>query len=216
MRAPIGRSRKDHPRVRLGLLALTLAAGSTGCAKRFALTPDELARVESEADRKALRVYPNKRMLAVYDQSNVPEKYAVNRQIVEASDKDRLKEIMTKNTAGFILAVEELNGKPLLWVTFEPSCAKPDCAFGWVQTEDKHYKLVSVPERSGYGEAKTYRSCVWKRRLLKKGKLKSLAEANEVFLVKKRNGKILTLELQVKKVIDDRTKTRTRRARGVD
>jgi hypothetical protein len=198
----------------ISLLVPLLFAG--GCAKRFAFTPAEMARVETEADLKALRVYPNKKMIALYDQSNVAEVYSVNKQIVQGSDKDRLKEVMTKNTSGFILKVDELNGKPLLWVTFEPSCADPSCAWGWVETEDKHYKLVVTPERPGYAKAKMYRHCVWKRRRLQKGKLKSLAEANEVYLVKKMNGKILTLELEVKKVVDDRTKTRTRRARGVD
>jgi hypothetical protein len=48
-----------------------------------------------------------------------------------------------------------------------------------------------------------------------KGKLSSLAEANEVYLVKKRNGKILTVALHVKKVVDDQTTTRTRRQRGI-
>jgi hypothetical protein len=216
MRAPnAGIGGFVRARARLAALGLLIAFGG-GCAKRFAFTPKELDRVNTEADLQALRVFPSKRLIALYDESNVPENYAVNKQIVESSDKDQLKEIMTKDTAGFILEIEELNGKPLLWVTFEPSCADPSCAYGWVQTEDKHYRLVSAPKRTGYADPRLYRPCVWKRRRLAKGKLKSLAEANEVYLVKKRNGKILTVELQVKKVIDDRTKTRTRRARGVD
>jgi hypothetical protein len=46
--------------------------------------------------------------------------------------------------------------------------------------------------------------------------MRSLAEANDVLLVKKKSGKLLTIELQVKKIIDSRTRTRTRRAGGVD
>jgi hypothetical protein len=115
-----------------------------------------------------------------------------------------------------ILKIEELNGKPLLWVTFDSECKVPECAYGFVETEDKQYRLITVPPREGYAKARAYRHCVWKKRRLRRGKLASLAEANEVYLVKKRNGKILTIELEVKKVVDNRTRTRTRRSRGIE
>jgi hypothetical protein len=187
-----------------------------GCAKRYPLTPDELQRVGTESREQNLRVYTNKRLIGLYDEADVQEQYQVQKKIREASDQDRLKEVITNNTAGLILEQSERNGAPLLSVTFDPSCRTPACAYGFVQTETGHFRLVTVPPREGYGDPRSYRACVWKKRRLHKGKLNSLAEANEVFLVKKRNGKILTIDLTVKKVVDKRTKTKTRRNQGID
>lgn len=199
-------------------LVLSLAAAATlgsGCAKRFHLTPQELERVQTQAGVDPLRVYVSHRIFVFYRQAG-PEQYDVNRKIVEGSAGKEEKVLTTKNTAGLILKIEELNGKPLLWVTFDPLCKVPDCAYGFVETEDKLYRLVSVPPLEGYGPPlRTHRRVKWKSRRMVKGKLSSLAEANEVYLVKKRNGKILTVALHVKKVIDDDVKSRTRRQRGI-
>jgi hypothetical protein len=199
----------------LSLLVATAAGLTTGCAKRFHLTPAELERVQTEAGVNPLRVYTSHKLLAIYDEAAVDEQYTVDRKIVEGSKKAQIKDVTTRNTAGLILKIEELNGKPLLWVTFDPSCKLPECAYGFVETEDKLYRLVTVPPVEGYAPAKTHRRCKSKRRRMSKGKIGSLAEANEVYLVKKRNGKILTIALHVKKVVDDRVQTRTRRSRGI-
>lgn len=196
------------------LLASTLV--STGCAKRTPLSPTELAKVKTEAGIAPLRVYTERRMVALYNEAGVDNSFAVDRKITEESDKVVDKQVTTRNTAGLILDIDELNGKPLLFVTFDAACKERDCSYKFVETEDGHYRLVELPEREGYEKPRVYRSCVWKKRKLGKGKLASLAEANEVYLVKKNNGKILTLTLEVKKVTSDRTQTRTRRNRGVD
>jgi hypothetical protein len=201
--------------LRPALISLLLAA-TAGCAKRYHLTPNELERVQTEAGVNPLRVYVSHRMIAIYDEAGVDEQYNVNRKIVEGSEKDRLYAIIRRNDAGLILKIEELNGKPLLWVTFTPLCKVPDCAYGFVETDDKLYRLVSVPPKEGYAKPKVQRRCKkWKKRRMAKGKLSSLAEANEVYLVKKRNGKVLTIALHVKKVVDDRVKGRTERAPGI-
>jgi hypothetical protein len=209
------RMRAFSSRQALFSLLLAAAAGlGSGCAKRFHLTPAELERVQTEAGVNPLRVYTSHKVLALYDQAGA-EQYDVNRKIVEGSSGKTEKIVTTKNTAGLILKIEELNGKPLLWVTFDPNCKVPECAYGFVETEDRLYRLITVPPLAGYGPARTHRRCKWKKRRMAKGKLSSLAEANEVYLVKKRNGKILTVALHVKKVVDDQTTTRTRRQRGI-
>jgi hypothetical protein len=200
----------------LGLLALAVALGASGCAKRYRLNPTELERVKTEAGVQPLRVYTNKRLVSLYDEANVADQFKVQRKITESEDKDRIKDLITKNTAGLILAIEELNGAPLLWVTFDPSCREADCAYGFVETEDKGYRLVVVPEVPGFEKPRSFRGIVWKKRRLRLGKLSSLAEANEVYLVKKRNGKILTVDLEVKKVVDKRVRTRRQKQRGID
>jgi hypothetical protein len=196
------------------LVAATAGLGS-GCAKRFHLTPAELERVQTEAGVNPLRVYVSHRMLAIYDEAAVAEQYDVNRKIVEGSKKERVAKDTRKNDGGLILKIDELNGKPLLWVTFDPGCNVPDCAYGFVETEDKLYRLISVPPIEGYAPPKVNRSCKSKKKRMAKGKLSSLAEANEVYVLKKRNGKILTIALHVKKVVDDRVTTKTQRSRGI-
>ncbi len=196
-----------------GIGALVLVSG---CRKRLPLTPDELERVQTEAGVQPLRVYPGKKLLSLYPADNKNEQFEVSRDIVQSSRQDQLKKIVTKDTAGLILKIEERNGAPLLWVTFEPACTKVDCAYGFVQTEDGKYRLSDLPDRDGYTDPKVYRSCIWKKRKLGPGRMKSLNEANDVMLVKKNNGKILTIVLTVKKVIDERTRTRTDRAQGIE
>ncbi len=197
------------------LLAATFA--QAGCAKRTPLSPKELAKVTTEAGIAPLRVYTERKLIALYSEESVDKSFNVDRKITEESDKVVDKQITTRNTAGLILDVDELNGKPLLFVTFDASCKTRECAYQFVETEDGRYRLAEVPKREGYAEdPPTYRACVWKKRRLRKGKLASLAEANEVYLVKKNNGKILTMTLQVKKVTNDRTQTRTRRNRGIE
>jgi len=196
------------------LLAGSLAA--TGCAKRTPLSPNDLEKVKTEAGIAPLRVYTERKMIALYTEAAVGQSFDVDRKITEESDKVVDKQVTTRNTAGLIIDIDELNGKPLLFVTFDASCKTRECAYKFVETEDARYRLVELPEREGYEHPRVYRSCVWKKRKLATGKLASLAEANEVYLVKKNNGKILTMTLEVKKVTSDRTQTRTRRNRGID
>lgn len=198
----------------MGLLAI-VAASSSGCRKRLPLNSTELERVQTEAGVQPLRVYPERKVISVYAPDNKNEQFAVSRDIVQSSRETQLKKIVTKDTAGLILKIEELNGAPLLWVTFEPACTTIDCAYAFVQTEDGKYRLNAVPERPGYADPKVYRACVWKKRELGPGRMRSLNENNDVLLVKKNNGKILTIVLTVKKVIDERTRTRTERSQGI-
>lgn len=200
----------------MAVAAVALAA-SSGCAKRLALEPKELERVQKEAgSTDPLRVYVSKRLITIYDQADVAQDFTVDKQIVQQSDRQQLKNILTPKDSGKILAVEDSNGMPLLRVTFDASCNEPSCAFGFVQNEDGLYRLIEAPPLPGYAEPKNYHVRPNKRRLMKLGKMKSLSEANDVFVNKRRNGKLRTIHLEVIKVIDDRTRTRTRRSGGVD
>ncbi|MEX1369272.1 MAG: hypothetical protein AB1Z98_39455 [Nannocystaceae bacterium] len=199
------------------LLAALALSASSGCAKRLALEQTELQRVEKEAGSlQSLRVYVSDRLITVYDEAQVAQDFTVNKQIVQQSDRQQLKNVLGKNTSGKILKVDDSNGMPLLWVTFDASCSEPECAFGFVQNEDGLFRLLTAPPLTGYSEPKNYH--VWrnKRRVMKLGKMKSLSEPNDVFVNKKRNGKLRTVHLEVIKVIDDRTRTRIRRSGGVD
>lgn len=193
-----------------------LALGAAGCAKRFDLTSTELEKVKTEAGVQPLRVYTSKKLINLRGEANVAQDFTVQKQIVESSDTVQDKELVTKNTSGLIVKIDELNGSTAVWVTFDPRYDKPEDATVFVQGDDGLFRLSSVPMRKGFNPAKSFRGCKCKKRKLKSGRMKSLAEANDVLLVKKKNGKILTIELQVKKVIDNSTRTRTRRVEGID
>lgn len=197
------------------LLVGGLLLGGSGCARRFALKPKELERVQTEAGVQPLRVYTHRRLVALYDESDVDEKFQVQRDIVESARNEQKKKVITRNTAGLILKIEESNGQPLVWVTFDPGCTTVECAWGFVEGADGYFRLMTVPDREGYKKARAFRAIVWKKRRLKPGKMRSLAEPNDVYLVKKKNGKILTMYLDVKKVIDRRTNTQTEKAKGI-
>ncbi|MCH9683873.1 MAG: hypothetical protein K0V04_20745 [Deltaproteobacteria bacterium] len=203
-------------RVGATLLAAAALIASTGCAKRLALVPSELEKVQVEAGVQPLRVYPSRRMVTIWKEAAVDKDFGVDRKIIESSANQQLKTVTAKGTSGQILKIEERNGMPLLWVTFDGSCNEPDCAFGFVLTEDERYRLIERPKISGYDDPRSYHHCLAKGRIMKLGKMKSLGEANDVYVNKRKNGKLRTIHLDVIKVVDERTRTRTRRSGGVD
>lgn len=197
------------------LLTALVMLTASGCAKRFSLVPKELEKVEEEKNLKSLSVYTSKRLVTTWIEGEVEQSFEVSGEIRQASARQQLKNAVPKSVPGQILKVEDLNGMPLLWVTFDSSCAEPDCAFGFVQTEDKLYRLFQAPKLEGYGPPKNHHACKSKRRVMKLGKMKSLGEANDVMVNKKRNGKLRTIHLEVIKEVDDRVRTRSRRSGGV-
>jgi hypothetical protein len=195
--------------------ALSLGAGS-GCAKRLPLQTKELERIKTEAGIAPLRVYLSKRVVAHYSEANVAEDYKVQKTIRESSDSSGYDDKVTNNTSGLILKIDELNGATALWVTFDPHYDKVEDAMIFVMGDDGLFRLNHVPERKNFSAPTSYRGCKCERTKLKTGKMRSLAEQNDVLLLKKPSGKILTVDLQVKKIIDNRSRNRSRRVQGID
>jgi hypothetical protein len=200
----------------LGVLALSMGlVASSGCARRLELTPAEFERIDKqEQATEALRVYVGKRLVVVYEADDRDQQYEVDRTINTSQDRQLLRVIISRSTMGQIIDSEERNGAPLLWVTFSSRCKDKDCAYGFVQTEDGVFRLTVVPERDGYREPKVY----FRREPKKKmelGKLRSLAEKNSVYVFKKKNGKVRTIDLIVKKRTDNKRKVDTIRDGGV-
>lgn len=180
--------------------SIVLGIGLSGCARRIDFTPSELERVQSEVGVNPVRVYPSHKVIARYVTGVKDEGFGAKQGVLhESTRRDEVSIETGKNTMGLIIAVDELNGQPLLWVTFAEWCKTPECSYGFVQTEDGHFRLIVVPEREGYQEPAVYRAQACKKHKMEKGKLESLAEANDVFVVKKSNGDLLTVDLQVKK-----------------
>ncbi len=200
----------------LGVLALTFGLlASPGCARRLELSPAEFERIDvREQATEELRVYVSRKLIVVYEELGEGESYEVNKTITEASEERLLKYIIAKNTKGLILEKDERNGAPLLWVAFEASCKDRSCAYGFVQTEDGVFRLTEIPKREGYKQPVAYYKT--EKKQLKFGKLKSLAEKNDVFLWKNKKDKIFTVDLVVKKRAKKKRETDVIRGGGVD
>lgn len=189
--------------------------GSTGCAKRLTLTPGEFERIEKrEQATEDLRVYVGKKLVVIYELGDDAASYEVDKNINTSSEQNILRVIIARSTKGVIIDSEDKNGAPLLWVTFSPKCNDKDCAFGFVQTEDGVFRLTIAPERDGYKSPKPYFRA--ETRPMTHGKLKSLAEKNNVFLWKNPRGKIFTTDLIVKKRTDTKRRTETIRNGGIN
>jgi hypothetical protein len=159
-------------------------------------------------------VYVSKRLVINYEADDRDQSYEVDRTINTAADRNILRVIIARSTMGVIIDHEDSNGAVLLWVTFSAGCKDKDCAYGFVQTEDGVYRLARVPERDGYKSPRVFFKKDVSKKTMKLGKLKSLAEKNDVYVFKKKNGKIKTIDLIVKKRTDNKRKTTTIRGGG--
>lgn len=205
-------------RCTLATLLLTALVVS-GCARRLDLTPTELARIkEKDPELKILRVFPNKKLISLYRESQVAQSLEVGkRKITERGAYRPLEIIVGGSTPGKIIETTELNGMPLMWVSFDNDCDNTACAYGFALTELGLYSLIKVPDREKYETPVSYRKNKFKRNELKYTKQKSLAEANEVFAAtRKRSGKVLTIDLQIRKDTYRPTRADRKRAGGVD
>jgi hypothetical protein len=82
-------------------------------------------------------------------------------------------------------------------VTFTGDCKDKTCAYGFAQTEDGVFRLIESGVMDGYkAPVSFYKS---EKKQLKLGKLKSLAEKNDVLLWKNKRDKLFTIDVIVKK-----------------
>jgi len=198
------------------LLACSVVALSSACARRVDFTPTDLEEVQTKAGVDPLRVYVSKKLVAQYPRAKGSEQFDVRGRISESSRRDLRIVETTRRTMGQIIEIAERNGQPLLWVTFDRTCRSPDCAYGFVQTEDKRFRLLEVPALPGYAVPAVFYGRDSDKRRMQPGKLASLAEANEVFLLKKGNGDLATIDLEVIKKSKDEGTTVRSRNRGVE
>lgn len=187
---------------------------STGCARRYKVTPEGLAQLERRAgSQDKVFVYPHNRLISVY-QLDLEKIYKPGQTVKIDVERQIDRVVLKRSSPGQIIAKGDQNGVPILWVSFDPECNDPSCSFGFVRTEDDLYKLAVVPPpRDGYKPAEVYRRSETKRNRMKRRKVKALGEANEVYTVK-RKWRVLTIRLDVKKRIREREKTNTKVLKG--
>lgn len=198
--------------------AFLVLVGTSGCTRRYRVTNAELNKVQTNKEELGvLRVYPSKRIISIYDEAERDQSLKIDEKIRENYSEGRREVKVTRNTRGQIIKVDELNGAKLLWVAFSPNCKAEKCAYGFVEMEDgNHYKLMSVPEKAGYQEPRVYHRWATKRQLMKPGKIASFSEANDVLRVKRKSGKVRSIDLIVKKVVRRVGQTRRESEQGVD
>lgn len=203
------------------LAALALAAaliGAGGCYRAVALAPSELARL-TEIDGDALRVYPSRKIIAVHEDVDDPDAIDVSgRKVRQVRDRAAIRDVVATGVAGKIVDRDRQNGQLRLWVAFEPGCRERACAFAFVENTltPKTYDLVAVPRHEGYDKITVHHGIADKRHRLKKGRVRSLEEPNEVLLRKPRVGKPRRVWLDLRKRTIERRREKVRRLPGVD
>jgi len=204
------------------LQLLQLLQLSSGCARRFDLTPAELARVETadaaqdpaagspatevsgvkrpRAELARLRVYLDRRLRSYYPQEEVAVEYKVNtRKVSErGAARPRVRRV-SRRVPGMVIAEDTQGQMRRLWVTFSKACDRPACAYAFVETELGRYSMVMVPRLETYKEPKSYRRTRLRRNRMRLMWQRSLTEANQVLAVPRRAGKARTIDLQVRK-----------------
>jgi hypothetical protein len=201
--------------ITLAALALLVALTTSGCTRRVRLTPQELydldrrvaryeerVKTDPNAKKQELFVYAHRRFIVEY-QADVETAADVGRKFAIDIEAKRPLTFIRRHSAGQIIAREEHNGVPLLWVSFD-ECDIKDCAFGFVRTEDNLHKLVFVPalpdieEREAFKLKAVYHRSESARRVMRRNKVKSLGEANEVYVLKRKR-RVKTIHLDVRK-----------------
>lgn len=203
-------ARPRWARLAIPALALLLLPA---CARRFKLADVDLEEARESNALGDLRVFPSNRTITNYDEP-AARTVTVDRTIRQRSRRERRPRILGRNTSGAIISEDLLNGQKLLWITFDRNCATPECAYGFVQVEDMRYLLVHVPEREGFAPPRSYRSLRLKRHKLKKGHLRSLSEANQVYRLERKR-RVPVVFLEVKRANQDRVRERRERESGV-
>ena len=124
---------------------LLLATSLFACANHRPLQDADLTVPE------ALRVYPSDRLVAQYVPSPPDDVYQ--------------QQVVSRGTAGKVLAQADEDGHHRIWVTFDPTCSTPDCAFVFESREDT-YVITQAPAKEGYAPPSLYRGSVSKRNRL--------------------------------------------------
>lgn len=198
-------------------LALAATVGLSGCARRRLLTNQVLDQAKQENNVDQLRAYVSNRTITSYEQ-RVFDQRRMGREVLDRSERRRLRKALGRQKRGKIIKVDKLNGQTLLWVSFNRTCQTPDCAYGFVSTEDSRYRLVEVPGQQGYETPTIYRGVATKRQKMAKGKLKALSDANQVYKLerKRKRKRHVTVILELKKKIDEHVITNNDPEPGYD
>jgi hypothetical protein len=198
-------------------LCVLLAAG---CTRRVRLTPEELLdldrriadyerrkEIDPNTPKEQMFVYTHRRFIVKYERVKETA-FAMGHKVDLKRERETPITLVYYSLPGQIIAREESNGVPLLWVSFD-ECDAKECAFGFVRTEDNRHKLAYVPAmpfvppQEGFKIQALYRRYERPRSIMKKAKVNALGEANEVYVVKRKR-RVKTIFLDVKKRVREK------------
>jgi hypothetical protein len=185
------------------LLVASLLA--VGCSQRQYLSAGVLANAaETDPELEAIRVYPSAKFTVLYKrdlgQSTTVEMRAGG-LTTEAKGEQRLYPVGRK-TSGAVLSIDQLDGVPLLWITFTQRCTNQECAYGFAETGDGLYRLVHVPTLAGYSDPEVYRKRITKRKRMQKTKIYSRSKGVPAYFTVRGIPASIALEIPTQKVED--------------
>lgn len=193
---------EDKERALPGAAPRAEATATDVLASPDPLAPGEAAAAPQPIRLTRLNVYLGRKLRSYYPQAQDPLDYALTGGRIRLRGAHRPKiSIVSRNVPGLVIDEDTLNGMRRLWVTWDADCLDRSCAYGFVHTGPlDRFSLVDVPDIADYKPAVSYRRLRLRRNLMRLQKQRSLAEINEVLAVKRRrNGKVLTVNLQVLK-----------------
>ncbi len=187
--------------------AVLLAALATlsGCVSREYVTRTVLYSIgSSDPELKKLRVYPNVSFIAVYSRElGKATDVSGSAGTIEAGFRGKRIEVEVKRKLpGAVIKREELDGEPVLWVTFDERCVEVDCSYGFVRTSDGLFRLFRVPLLSGYGEPEVYRKRVSPRKTMERTKIYSRTDATAVYFSTRGHAASVGLEIKKRDDVD--------------
>ena len=108
------------------LVCAGLAMG--GCAERIALEPDILQEIHEHDAVEQVRVYPSRRIV-----------------VVDGSGSSKV--VIRPFVPGKIIAADVVDGRPVVWVSFDVRCEEEACAYAFTSADDGRFCLSAVPGR---------------------------------------------------------------------
>ena len=184
------------------ILALTTMSG---CVSREYVTRTVLQEIStSDPELKKLRVYPNVTFIAVYSRAvGQATDVSGSAGTVEAGFRGKRIEVPVKRKLpGAVVETSELDGEPVLWVTFDERCTEVECSYGFVRTSDGLFRLFKVPALAGYGEPKLYRKRISPRKSMERTQIYSRTDATAVYFTTRGYAASVGLEIKKREDVD--------------
>jgi hypothetical protein len=208
----------SHCRSRAGWSVIVGAAllGLTplGCARSLALGAAEIDAIRAEdPELTRVRVYVSRKIVAALPPTTATRSYEVRGPVIRERREARPTHVVVgRRVAGAIVGETEAADRPVLWVSFDPSCEDAGCSFGFVLHETGEYLLFAAPSAEG-GATTAYERRARPAKALSAARIVSLADANAV-LARTRRGVARTIALMIRKSTRAEERARVERARG--
>ncbi len=193
------------PKSFFSIVLASSLAWMSGCVSREYVTRTVLYEIgTSDPELKKLRVYPNQTFIAVYSRSmGQATGVSGSAGTVEAGFRGKRIEIpVRRKLPGAVIERDEIDGAPVLWVTFDERCVEVECAYGFVHNSDGLFRLFRVPPMTGYSEPSVYRRRISPRKRMERTKIYSKTDATGVYFTTRGHAASVALEIKKREDVD--------------